>query len=202
MGITGWIILAVVGAAVLFFVIPTFIMSLALYRVLLVRTKPEKWGRECSMPEDVEYRGMFEDGVAWREKYRDRMTGNHTAHIIGTAVRRQCKQRRRSADANSVHNDFFVSERIVQHSAPRQKIPIFFIAEGRSLALGESVGAVIDCKDIISRKSVRLGKIAAIQALSSVDDPCFYQIGGFWIDFYHYIRCLDVEFSGACDIRS
>ena len=71
MGITGWIILAVVGAAVLFFVIPTFIMSLALYRVLLVRTKPEKWGRECSMPEDVEYRGMFEDGVAWREKYRD-----------------------------------------------------------------------------------------------------------------------------------
>ncbi len=74
MGITGWVILAVVGAAVLFFVIPTFIMSLALYRVLLVRTKPEKWGRECSMPEDVEYRGMFEDGVAWREKYRDRMT--------------------------------------------------------------------------------------------------------------------------------
>ena len=40
------------------------------------------------------------------------------------------------------------------------------------------------------------------QSLSSVDDPCFYQIGGFWIDFYHYIWCLDVEFSGACDIRS
>ena len=74
MGIAGWIILTVIGLLLFFFVIPTIIMSGFLYKILLVRDKPEKWGRECSMPDDEEYMGMFDEGTAWREKYLSRMT--------------------------------------------------------------------------------------------------------------------------------
>ena len=74
MGTAGWIILTVIGLLLFFFVIPTIIMSGFLYKILLVRDKPEKWGRECSMPDDEEYMGMFDEGTAWREKYLSRMT--------------------------------------------------------------------------------------------------------------------------------
>ncbi len=66
-----WIVLIVVAAAFLFFFLfPTLIMSYVLYSVLLVRNKPEKWGRECSIPDDEEYRRMFDIGMAWEEKHR------------------------------------------------------------------------------------------------------------------------------------
>mgnify|MGYP002518428197 CR=1 FL=1 len=51
-----------------FFLIPTFCMSVALYRVILVRTKPKKWGRECSMPDDPIQAEMFEKGLLWAKE--------------------------------------------------------------------------------------------------------------------------------------
>ena len=50
------IIFIVIGVIVVFGILPTLAMSFAIYYVLLVRNKPEKWGRECSIPDDEEYR--------------------------------------------------------------------------------------------------------------------------------------------------
>jgi fermentation-respiration switch protein FrsA (DUF1100 family) len=67
-----WIVLiAVAGAVLFFFLLPTLIMSFVLYCVLLVRNKPDKWGRECSMPEDPECKEMFDLGLEWDGRYKD-----------------------------------------------------------------------------------------------------------------------------------
>lgn len=47
------------------------ILSAILYSVLLVRTKPEKWGHEVSLPEDPEYVRMYHAGLEWGEKHAD-----------------------------------------------------------------------------------------------------------------------------------
>lgn len=61
-------LLWIVPAAVLaFLILPTFLIAYIIYSVLLVRTRPEKWGRECPLPEDPEYFGMYRTGLAWRE---------------------------------------------------------------------------------------------------------------------------------------
>jgi alpha-beta hydrolase superfamily lysophospholipase len=60
----------ILGAVLFFFVIPTFIMSWILYSVLLRRTRPEKWDRSCSIPDDKEYRRMFDIGMAWEQEHR------------------------------------------------------------------------------------------------------------------------------------
>ena len=62
-----WILL---GAFLFLFLIPTMILSWILYSVLLRRTSPKKWGRECSIPDDEEYRRMFDIGMAWEETHR------------------------------------------------------------------------------------------------------------------------------------
>lgn len=66
------IIWIVAGALFFFGILPTMIMSYVIYHVLLVRNKPEKWGRECSIPEDEEYRQMFDEGLEWNELYKDK----------------------------------------------------------------------------------------------------------------------------------
>ena len=71
MGVWFWILIGVLGALLLFFVGPVLSMSFAIYFVLLVRNKPEKWGRVCSFPEDPEYKRMFDTGLLWGEKYKD-----------------------------------------------------------------------------------------------------------------------------------
>lgn len=62
------VILSLLGAFILFGVIPCLIMSYYLYRILLVRNKKEKWNRECSFPEDEEYVGLYKEALDWREE--------------------------------------------------------------------------------------------------------------------------------------
>lgn len=66
----GTIATIIILAILIFGVIPVFCLGWILYSVLLVRTKPEKWARECSMPEDEEYLRMFKIGEEWNEKYK------------------------------------------------------------------------------------------------------------------------------------
>ena len=68
------ILLIVFGVLVLFGILPTLVMSSVLYTVLFVRNKPEKWNRECSIPDDEEYKRMFDIGLSWGETYKDRIT--------------------------------------------------------------------------------------------------------------------------------
>ncbi|MBP5271148.1 MAG: hypothetical protein ILO42_09350 [Clostridia bacterium] len=65
-----WVYIAI-GVFLFLFLFPTLIMSYVLYSVLLVRNKKEKWGRECSIPDDEEYRRMFDIGLEFEKKYRD-----------------------------------------------------------------------------------------------------------------------------------
>lgn len=58
------IILAVLGIAVVLFVLPTFVISLIIFNILLVRHNKEKWARECSW-DDPEQEEMFRQGAAW-----------------------------------------------------------------------------------------------------------------------------------------
>ena len=69
-----WILLIIVGAILVFFILPVLVMSSIIYTVLLVRNKKDKWGRECSIPDDEEYKRMFDTGLGWEKKYRDRKT--------------------------------------------------------------------------------------------------------------------------------
>ena len=67
-----YIVLGVLGAFLLFYVIPTLLISNIIYTVLFVRNKKEKWGREVSWDEPEQKR-MFAEGKEWgdeNEKYR------------------------------------------------------------------------------------------------------------------------------------
>ena len=67
---TFWIIfLCVLAAAFVFGLLPFLIMGAVLWCKLLVRTSKKKWGRECSIPDDEEYRRMFDIGIEWDRQY-------------------------------------------------------------------------------------------------------------------------------------
>lgn len=77
MGIIGYILIAVavllIGGIVAMFAY-TFPIAKNVYSDQLVRTTPEKWGRVCSFPDDKEQVQMWNDGIAWMERNRDRIT--------------------------------------------------------------------------------------------------------------------------------
>ncbi len=69
---TTWIILiSVLAFLVLSGIFMLMLISYIIFSVLLVRNKPEKWGHNCSQPDDPEIVTMFGEGLAWREKYAD-----------------------------------------------------------------------------------------------------------------------------------
>ncbi|MBQ2528741.1 MAG: hypothetical protein II547_00660 [Treponema sp.] len=47
-----------------------FIAPFIIYRILLVRTKAEKWQRKCSDVKDLEQIAMFREGEEWGERHR------------------------------------------------------------------------------------------------------------------------------------
>lgn len=73
-----WIIFSVLGAillgGLLFMLRYTNSIAKRVYEDQLVRTSPEKWGRTCSFPDDVEQVQMWNDGIAWAERNRSRIT--------------------------------------------------------------------------------------------------------------------------------
>lgn len=52
----------------------TFPIAKKVYNNQLVRTEPEKWGRVCSAPDNEEQLKMWNDGIAWMEPNRSRIT--------------------------------------------------------------------------------------------------------------------------------
>lgn len=73
------VVLIVLAAVLLLFVGPVAVLSYILYRILLVRTGPEKWGRECSLPEDEEYKRMFDIGAEW---FGNNRNAKHDVSIV------------------------------------------------------------------------------------------------------------------------
>ncbi|MBQ9428789.1 MAG: alpha/beta hydrolase [Clostridia bacterium] len=62
-----WLIILL--ARLVFGILPVLVMSYVIYSVLLIRTSKEKWGRTCSIPDDEEYKRMFDIGMDWDAKY-------------------------------------------------------------------------------------------------------------------------------------
>lgn len=58
----------------IFMICYTYPIAKAVYEDQLVRTSPEKWGRTCSFPDDAEQVQMWNDGIAWMESNRHRIT--------------------------------------------------------------------------------------------------------------------------------
>ena len=54
-----------------FFLIPVIFISRYVYRKQLVRTSPEKWGRECSAKDNEEQVRMFDIGTKWGEENKE-----------------------------------------------------------------------------------------------------------------------------------
>lgn len=52
----------------------TYPIAKRVYEDQLVRTHEEKWGRTCSFPDDAEQVQMWNDGIAWMERSRGRIT--------------------------------------------------------------------------------------------------------------------------------
>ena len=75
-----WIVIAIIVLAVLLLggavamLSFTYPISKRVYEGQLVRTSEEKWGRVCSAPENEEQMQMWNDGIAWMEPRRDRIT--------------------------------------------------------------------------------------------------------------------------------
>ena len=82
-----WILLALVLGGLIFMLIYTYPIAKGVYEDQLVRTSPEKWGRTCSFPDDEEQVQMWNDGIAWMEKNKNRITEveieNDGYHLVG-----------------------------------------------------------------------------------------------------------------------
>jgi pimeloyl-ACP methyl ester carboxylesterase len=68
------IVAAVLASGFIFMLCYTYSIAKKVYAEQLVRTSPEKWGRTCSFPNDAEQVQMWNDGVAWMEANKDRIT--------------------------------------------------------------------------------------------------------------------------------
>lgn len=71
-----YIALALLGCVIVFYVIPNVFVAVALYNILLVRTKKTKWARGCSW-DDEEQQCMFDTGKEWgakNEEYHSTLT--------------------------------------------------------------------------------------------------------------------------------
>ncbi len=67
-----YIILGILGAVIIFYILPTLIVSNVIFTVLFVRNKKDKWSRTVSW-DDEEQKEMFAQGEAWGEKYKENM---------------------------------------------------------------------------------------------------------------------------------
>lgn len=67
------ILIAFAASLILFWIASYFIVAAVVYRILLVRTSPKKWSRECSIQDDEEQRQMYTVGNAWHDRYGDKV---------------------------------------------------------------------------------------------------------------------------------
>ncbi len=59
-----YICLGIIGAFLLFYVIPNMFVAAVVFNILLVRTNKKKWSRTCSW-DDPEQQRMFDEGEQW-----------------------------------------------------------------------------------------------------------------------------------------
>ena len=203
-----WILLAV-GLFLFLFLLPTLVMSGVLYTVLLVRRTPEKWGRECSIPEDREYFGMFEEGLAWDREYGDRKSavtvmsdglrlqgeyfdfGNDRAVIIVPGRMESCLYSYYFAEPYraSGYNVLVIDNRA--HGLSEGKICSLGFKEYRDLlAWGRLLHDTLGCQTVLLH-GICIGASASLFALTAPECPD-YMAGmvadGMYMTFYESFK--------------
>ena len=82
-----WIVLGVIGAVVLFVIVPTFIIASFQFKKQLVRKNKNTWTRDCSWPQNAEQLEMFNRGEKWAEEFAEYKTDvdivNDGLHLYG-----------------------------------------------------------------------------------------------------------------------
>lgn len=77
MPLWGYILIGVVDFIIISLAITlilTYIVSTLIFRSQLVRTKPDKWGRECSCLTNEEHVKMYNTGLEWAEENKEYKT--------------------------------------------------------------------------------------------------------------------------------
>ena len=81
-----YIWLGIVGAVVVFYIIPNLFVATVVFNTLLVRTNKDKWSRNCSW-DNEEQRKMFAEGEVWGEEnsqyHRQVSINNGRLKLIG-----------------------------------------------------------------------------------------------------------------------
>ena len=72
----GWIVYVIIALA-LIVLVPLLGIPAIVYRILLVRTSKDKWGRSMSMPDDGEYAEMYRRGLVWGQENAGRKRDVH-----------------------------------------------------------------------------------------------------------------------------
>ena len=76
-----WVILLIVlGVLLLVFIfifIPPLFIALKVYKKELTRPNNDKWGRECSAPDNEEQLRMHNEGLAYMDKFKDKVKEIH-----------------------------------------------------------------------------------------------------------------------------
>lgn len=68
------ILIAFIASGILFWISTFFIIAAIVYRILLVRTTPDKWSRDCSLTDEEEQKRMYAEGNAWYDRYVDKIS--------------------------------------------------------------------------------------------------------------------------------
>lgn len=81
-----WVVLFVILmllSGVIFMLIKTYPIAKKVYMEQLVKTVPDKWGRECSCPENEEQQSMWNEGCLWA---RERADKKQDLHIVNDSL--------------------------------------------------------------------------------------------------------------------
>lgn len=86
-----YILLIILGSLILLIsILFPFILSYLLYSIHMVRTKPEKWARECSAKNNKEQMDMWNQGLDYIKQYKDKIKEveicNDGLHLFGEYV--------------------------------------------------------------------------------------------------------------------
>lgn len=77
------VLIVAAGAILVFGILPFPILGLVLYEMILVRTSKKIWNRGPSMPSDVEYSRLYDEGQVWRTAH---LSAKEDVHIVNEGL--------------------------------------------------------------------------------------------------------------------
>ena len=208
------ILLAFVASGIMFWIASYFIVAYVVYRILLVRTDPQKWTRECSMKDDEEQKRMYAIGNAWHDQYSEKVRdvsitsdgfklfgeyvdfGFEKAVIIIAGRTEGCKYSYFFAEPYRVagYNVLVIDNRC--HGLSEGKYVSLGLKEYRDiLKWGEFLHDELNNKTIVLH-GICIGSATALYALTAKECPDYFGgmvADGMYVDFKESIKNHMIE---------